>query len=214
MSKHSIVTGYRLAFAALGLAAMITQLVKVWDLPDNPGNFFSFFTIESNLLAAAVLLYGVVRPGIVGRSHTLDLVRGAAVLYMAVTGLVYGVLLSGYQEELQTTIPWVDTALHRVLPFVMVLDWIIDPPDNRLTWREALPRWIVYPAAYLVYSLIRGPIVDWYPYPFMDPDQAGGWAALAAYSVGITVVVVLGTWLVVWVGHRLRLAIAPDPVLA
>lgn len=214
MSKESIVTGYRIAFAALGIVAIISQLVNVWDLPNNPGNFFSFFTIESNLLAVVVLLYGVIRPGIVGRSHTLDLVRGAAVLYMSVTGLVYGVLLSGYQEELQTTLPWVDTALHRVLPLVMIVDWIIDPPDNRLTWREAVPRWVVFPVVYLVYSLIRGPIVDWYPYPFLNPDQVGGWAAVAAYSVGIAVVVVLGAWLVVWVGHRLRLALVPDPALA
>jgi len=209
MNKQSIVTGYRLAFAVLGLAAMVTQLVKVWDKPGNPGNFFSFFTIESNILTVAVLLYGVARPGLLGRSPKLDLVRGAAVLYMTITFLVYGVLLSGYQEELQTTIPWVDTVVHRILPIVIFLDWIIDPPDNRLSWRDALPRWIAFPALYLVYSLIRGPIVDWYPYPFLNPDQAGGVAALVAYSVGIAVVVALGTWLIVWIGHHLRIAVTP-----
>jgi len=214
MNKQSIVTGYRLAFAALGLTAIITQLARSWDQPGNPANFFSFFTIESNLLTVAVLLYGVASPGLSGRSGTLDLVRGAAVLYMTVTGIVYGVLLSGYQEELQTTIPWVDTVVHRIMPLVIFLDWIIDPPDNRLTWRDALPRWIIYPAVYLVYTLIRGPIVYWYPYPFLNPDRAGGYPGIAAYSVGIAAGVVLGTWLVVWVGHRLRLAIAPDPALA
>lgn len=214
MDKQSIVTGYRLAFAALGLAAMTTQLVKVWDNPGNPGNFFSFFTIQSNLLAVAVLLYGVARPGLSGRSHTLDLVRGAAVLYMTVTFVVYGVLLSGYQEALQTTIPWVDTVVHRILPVVLLLDWVVDPPDNRLSWREALPRWIVYPAAYGVYSWIRGPIVDWYPYPFLDPGQPGGIPALVAYSVGIALGVAVFTWLVVWVGHRLRVRLAPEPALA
>ena len=154
----------------------------MWDRPNNPANFFSFFTIESNILAAAVLLYGAARPALVGRAQTSILVRGAAVLYMTVTFIVYGVLLSGYQEELQTTIPWVDTVVHRVLPIVMILDWIIDPPDNALTWRRALPFWLVPPAAYLVYSLIRGPIVDWYPYPFLNPDEVGGYAGVAAYG--------------------------------
>src|SRR5688572_45 len=119
MRKQPIVAGYRIVFALIGIVAMATQLEKVWDRPNNPANFFSFFTIESNILAVAVLLYGVSQPTMVGRSQTLDLVRGAAVLYMTVTFIVYGVLLAGYQEELQTTIPWVDTVVHRVLPIVM-----------------------------------------------------------------------------------------------
>ena len=31
-----------------------------------------------------------------------------ALIYMAITGVVFALLLSGLQEELQTTIPWVD----------------------------------------------------------------------------------------------------------
>src|SRR5215204_3975253 len=102
MRKQPILSGYRAIFALLGTVAMATQLEKVWDTPGNPGNFFRFFTIESNILAAGVLLYGVSRPTMIGRSPTHDLVRGAAVLYMTVTFIVYGVLLSGYQEALQT----------------------------------------------------------------------------------------------------------------
>lgn len=214
MRKQPIVAGYRVIFAVIGIVAMATQLEKVWDRPNNPANFFSFFTIESNILAVAVLLYGVAQPAMVGRSQTLDLVRGAAVLYMTVTFIVYGVLLAGYQEELQTTIPWVDTVVHRVLPIVMILDWIIDPPDNALTWRRALPFWLVPPAAYLVYSLIRGPIVDWYPYPFLNPDEVGGYAGVAAYGIGIAALAALGTWAIVWIGHRVRLAVAPEPAIS
>jgi hypothetical protein len=214
MRKQPIVAGYRVVFALLGIVAMTTQLVQVWDRPNNPANFFSFFTIESNILAVAVLLYGVARPAMVGRSPTLDLVRGAAVLYMTVTFVVYGVLLAGYQEELQTTIPWVDTVVHRVLPIVMLLDWIIDPPDNALTWKRAIPFWLVPPAAYLTYSLIRGPIVDWYPYPFLNPDEVGGYAGVATYAVGIAALAALGTWVIVWIGRRVRIAIAPEPVPA
>jgi hypothetical protein len=50
---------------------------------------------------------------------------------------------------------------------------------------------LVYPLAYCAYSLLRGPQVDWYPYPFLDPDEAGGYGAVALYglriAVGITV---------------------------
>ncbi|WP_433526307.1 Pr6Pr family membrane protein [Nocardia pseudovaccinii] len=32
---------------------------------------------------------------------------------------------------------------------------------------------LVYPLGYGAYTLIRGPIVDWYPYPFLDPRHQG-----------------------------------------
>jgi len=51
-----------------------------------------------------------------------DLLRGAAVVSMATIGNVYGLLVSGYQEALQTTIPWVDTVVHRVMPLAVVAD--------------------------------------------------------------------------------------------
>lgn len=95
-----------------------------------PSNFFSFFTIQSNLFAAAVLFTGGL--GLArGDERRWNLVRGAAVLYMFTTGVVYGLLLIGYQEALQTHIPWVDTTLHRVIPLVMVADWLLIPPGDR-----------------------------------------------------------------------------------
>ena len=47
--------------------------------------------------------------------------------------------------------------------------------------------WLVVPLAYLVYSLVRGAVVDWYPYPFMDPGEHG-YAGVAVTSVVIAVV--------------------------
>ena len=38
---------------------------------------------------------------------------------------------------------------------------------------EGVLPWLLYPALYCVYSLIRGAFVDWYPYPFIDPLQLG-----------------------------------------
>ena len=63
--------------------------------------------------------------------------------------------------------------LHRLMPVVMALDWLLAPPSRRLAFRQCL-WWMIYPLLYLVYSLIRGPIVDWYPYPFLDPDESAG----------------------------------------
>ena len=201
------VAAYRIGFALLTLVAIVYQLFHSIDInPDfRVANFFSFFTIESNIFAAIVLLaFGLGRVGS-PPSRTAELVRGAAVLYMVTTGIVYGLLLSGYTAELNTATPWVNNVVHRIFPVVLLADWLIRPPSVRLTLRDALP-WLAFPIVYLVYSLIRGPIVDWYPYPFLDPDRGGGYAGVAATSVGIAVGVIAMTWLVTWVGNHLRLA--------
>lgn len=126
---------------------------------------------------------------------------------MSVTGVVYGLLLNGYQQELQTTIPWVNTVVHQLMPLVLIVDWLLDPPRDRLTIRRALI-WLAYPLLYAAYSLIRGPIAGWYPYPFLNPDHVGGYAIVALYCIGIAVGTLLFTWLVVVTGRRLRLMTA------
>jgi hypothetical protein len=199
MSKPIWVSGYRIFFSLAALVAMGYQLYHQYDTIDNYNsfNFFSFFTIQSNLFAAAVFLLAALT-GLGQRpSRTFDLIRGAAVLYMTTTFVVYGLLLSGYQEELQTTVSWVDTVLHRIFPLVLFADWLIVPPSRKITFWKGLI-WLIYPEVYMVYSLIRGARVDWYPYPFLDPREDGGYGAVALYSVGIAIGIIAFVWVVTW----------------
>jgi hypothetical protein len=117
----------RLGFAGAEIVAMTYQFAATADSAFKKLNFFSFFTIQSNLLAVAtLLLLVVVRRA--ERTRLFDTARSAVVLYMAVTGVVFALLLSGLQEELQTTIPWVDFVVHKLMPVVLVADWLLDPP--------------------------------------------------------------------------------------
>lgn len=192
--------------AALSIVVAIGyQIYSLRDLGVfRPSNFFSFFTIQSNIFAAVVLLVSGL--GLApSNERRWELVRGAAVLYMFTTGVVYGLLLTGYQEALQTHIPWVDTTLHRAIPLVMVADWLFDPPGRPIRFRTGL-LWTLFPSAYLLYSLVRGPIVDWYPYPFLDPGLVGGYGGVLVFCVGIAVGILGFVWLVTSVGGRWRLA--------
>jgi hypothetical protein len=189
----------------LSFSAVVTQLVLMLDRPNsNIANFFSFFTIQSNIIAAFVLLASGVR-GLRGAepSRTWDIVRGGTVSWMATTGVVFAALLAGMDADLQLTEPWVDVVLHQVMPVVLVVDWLLAPPRSRLTVRSGLV-WFLYPALYAAYSLIRGPMVDWYPYPFLDPRGDGGYPEVAAYSAGIAVMFIVLIWLVVTLGNASR----------
>lgn len=202
MSKQRWVRAYRRIFAVIALLAVVYQFVQ---LPADAStvNFFSFFTIQSNLFAAFVLLWtSGSREG--AQPTRVDYIRGAAVLYMCVTGVVYGLLLAGYERELQTTLPWVNNVLHRVMPLVLVADWLIVPPTAKLMLRRALA-WLAYPLAFAAYSLVRGPLVNWYPYPFLNPERVGGYGVVALYCVGIAVATFLLSWAVVTVGRHVQL---------
>jgi len=195
----------RIAFGLLTLAAIVGQLSASWDRPTfKVSNFFSFFTIESNLFTVVVLLAGVAL-ALRGKeaSPGWELFRGAVAAYMTTTFIVFAALLSGLPDNLDLTEPWVNFVLHQLMPIVIVLDWVVSPPRHHLTIRRAMV-WMIFPLAYCVYSLIRGPIVDWYPYPFLNPDSAGGYAGVIAYSLGIAVLFLGIVWALVTAGNKAR----------
>jgi hypothetical protein len=190
----------RVGFAVTAAAAMAYQFAKL-DSSDafSPANFFSFFTIQSNVLAAlALVLAALVRRD--ERSRTFDALRGAATFYIAITGVVFSLLLSGLQEDLDTHIGWVNFVVHYLIPVVVVADWFVDPPQHRLGIGVALA-WLVYPLAWFAYTLIRGSAVDWYPYPFVDVERHG-YGGVLARGVVFAVAFALGAVLFAWVSDR------------
>jgi len=200
VNKELLVRGYRWAFGLADLAAIATGFYdRVLHGDAGAVNYFSYFTILSNIFAVAIFL-AWMRP-----SGTYDLLRGAVVVYMAVTGVVYGLLLAHYPVSVAA---WINDMEHRVMPVVVVADWLIAPPSRRVPWRRVMI-WLVFPVAYLIYTEIRGPIAQWYPYPFLDP-RIGGYGRVAAYSAGIAVAFVLFSWAVAALGS-LRAHRTPAP---
>jgi hypothetical protein len=201
MNVRMILPAVRVFLAGITLSAIAAQFAHASARGFSPVNFFSFFTVESNLFIAVVFLAIALVPSWRVPSVARDLVRGAAALYMVTTGVVYMLLLSGLEEALQTQIPWVNVVLHYIMPVVAFLDWAADPPEHGITFRRALI-WLAYPFLYLVYSLSRGPLAGWYPYPFLDPARAGGYAGVALYAAAITVTTLILIGLLVWIGRR------------
>lgn len=199
---------FRVAGAALIIAAIVGQLITSlgnWASVGitNPTvqliSFFSFFTIDSNVLAAVVFLIGVI---FALRGRTEDgrwyaVTRASVTAYMATTGIVYNTLLRGIELPQGTTLPWSNEVLHVVAPILMVIDWLFAPGRIRLEWKTI---WIIviFPLVWGVYTLIRGPLTFdavtgndyWYPYPFLNPNIAPeGYVSVAFYLVLIAGVI-------------------------
>lgn len=196
MHKRFIVAGVRTFFGLLSFYVIGSLIITLnGNQQFNAVNFFSYFTNLSNILAASVL---IVSSGFLitkrKASITDDIIRGAAVLYMAVTGIIYATLLSG--EDLGLLSPFNNFVLHYLMPVIIVVDWIYQPQRSTFSAKQTL-WWLLFPLVYLAYSLTRGAYVDWYPYPFLNPAKVGGYDAVALYCLAV-----LGLFLLLSFGLR------------
>ncbi|MDQ8046541.1 MAG: Pr6Pr family membrane protein [Solirubrobacteraceae bacterium] len=194
----------RVARGLLGVlvvVAIVHQLALVVELPGSPVfRFFCFFTTESNLFAAVVLLLGAVRPE---RSRRRDGLRGASVLFILITGIVYLIIVTTTNQTLGGASHWVNAVLHIVMPIALPLDWLAFPPSERIDRRRAL-RWLSVPIAYFFFSIGRGFFAEWYPYPFLDPGRAGGYSGVFITGAIMLLVMAGIAWLVAAAGDLRR----------
>ncbi|WP_448002940.1 Pr6Pr family membrane protein [Agromyces bauzanensis] len=185
----------RVLAAAAIFVAIAGQFAQSWSMvPDQAFflvNFFSFFTILSNAVSSIVLLVGAwiafTRPG---DPVVFNLVRACAVTYMATTFVVYNLLLREISLDQATTVPWSNEILHVWAPLYLVVDWVLAPGRRHVEWRRI---WTIaiFPLAWVAYSMIRGAITGWYPYPFLNPAQEAGYGGVAVYVIAIASFILL-----------------------
>lgn len=187
----------RLLFAALALIAIGQQFLLHIAAQYNSLNFFSYFTNLSNLFAAFVLMLSVFSQS--SQHGALDIARYVSAVNMAVVGIVFVVLLRNV--DLGALLPWVNFVLHYVMPVAIVLDWLLRPPNSKLKTKH-LTLALVFPAAYLIYVLLRGAAMGWYPYPFLNPTNVGGYSGVAMYSIGIFATFLLVAGVLLAAGNR------------
>jgi hypothetical protein len=182
MDRRQILAIARTVFGAVVIVAIAYQAKTLLDAGFfRPLRYFALFPILSNLFAAVLYLVLAARWRAT-RTRAFDLLRGAAVLYLVVTFVVVIALQAG--SELQVGVPWVDFVLHKLFPLVVVIDWLIEPPATDLRLRD-VAAWMVFPVAWVAFTLVRGTIDGWYPNAFMDPG-VGGYRAVA-YNVTMLV---------------------------
>ncbi len=213
----------RLAMAALIVAAIAAQLTAslttAADLGRDVGttlvNFFSFFTILSNTLAANVLAWAALWFFSRGRHAqaeppALALSLACVTTYMVITGIVYNALLRNIVlPQGSEPIPWSNETLHLIGPLFLLADLFVGPLRRALPWRAVWAE-IAFPILWVIYTMLRGPLVVnpvsgdpfWYPYPFLNPNNEGGWGAVIFWIVVISLAFVAVASLVVWWGRR------------
>ncbi len=211
--------------AVLVAVAIVVQLIVTARLSSTPPDhgvgvvmgthlvgrlirIISFFTIQSNVLSGVVSAQLALRPDRDG--PTWRAVRLAALFGITITGIVYSTVLATIHQPKAGAETFVNTLVHYVVPTMMVLGWLVLGPRPRID-RRTLGRSLLFPAGWLVYTLLRGAVWDWYPYPFLDV-ASHGYLRVVLNAVAVTVVFALVALLYA-LGDR-RLGPAPDRVAA
>ena len=177
----------RIVFGILGLSSVLIEIIVLSNEGVfNAANFFSFFTILSNIFAAVYFVYfGFTN----NYSRKSQIIRGAVTLYMLMTGVIFALLLSGIENIRLTAVPWDNLVLHYLMPIVVVGDWLINPPKISISLKT-IAIWVTFPIIYVAYTLIRGSYVMWYPYPFLNP-LTSSYMQIAVTSVVLAIFVIL-----------------------
>jgi hypothetical protein len=136
-------------------------------------NFLSSFTVLSNGAVAVALTVAAV--GTFGwRSlgfFTRPTVQTGIAVSITATGVVFLTVLRSTHE----TEGWpfvADALLHYVMPLFYIGFWSLFVTKGTL-WLRDLVGFLGFPVLYLAYSLVRGPLLHWYPYPFLDVAGRG-----------------------------------------
>jgi len=198
VSKNNLLIVVIRVLLALSLFASV-----YWQVSDRmmhnlfrPTEYFSYFTITSCLLTAVVLTLSAIQLTR-GQAETklLSLTRLTTAVSMVIVGVMYNALLrGGAPDPRDVGYDWPvlpNEIIHTYVPMLIFIEWLFTRTTIALKINQAF--WVlVYPLAWLAFSIIRGIITGWWPYWFIDPQYGIGtqltW--IVAISVMFTVLAV------------------------
>ena len=175
----------RLLGATVCVAALVARFV--WGLGSatfTASNFVAYLTVQSNVaFAIATAVAAAVALRMPRDPLWLTTARAVVLSCTVSAGVVYAFLVQqAGVRGLPLDVPWSDQVLHFWLPALAILDWVASPGRGRALWRT-VPFVLGYALVWGIVTLIRGPIVGWYPYFFLDSAQVGSVGEFLLFGV-------------------------------
>ncbi len=164
-------------------------------------DYFTYFTIWSNILVAVVSIMLFVRPD--RDSFVFRVLRLDSILMITVTGIIYNVVLAG-SAKLQGLEVVSNLFDHMLTPLVSILVWLLIGPRGWISWR-VIGAALILPIIWLAFAMARGAAMGAYPYGFVDVATYGyGTVLLNVVNIVIfAVVLCLILWGIDWVIRRI-----------
>jgi len=154
-------------------AGMAGALTRVIDL-------FGYFTIWSNALVVFTITALFLNPK--RSDKRFMLLRNTSLLMILMTGILYHLLIAPTAHPQSWNI-YTNAFQHYITPILTVLIWLLVGPRRWFNFRMTISVFAI-PTAYLLYTFIRGAIIDRYPYGFFNVIKYG------YASVGTTLIMI------------------------
>jgi hypothetical protein len=189
---RAVLAAVRLCVAVAGIVALIGDYnYDVLGFASfATSNYFSYFTNESNMAGVAVLLLGAwIGVRRISDPRWLVTARMLTTTYVIVSGIVFGLIVTQAGDyNYRIVVPWSSQILHFWIPAYSILEWVVAPGRSRLPWKSLF---LVspYPLLWGGFTMIRGAVIGWYPYFFLDPGQVSGPVEFSLYSGAVLAII-------------------------
>lgn len=171
------------ALAALAVISWMGVLLQFWlsinlalangkTVGDGIISYFGYFTVLTNLFVALAATLPLIANGSrLGNYFSKPVVLGSATTSILMVAITYHFLLRNVWQP-QGLQLIADIVMHYVVPVLTLAYWLIFSPRSNLSILVPIT-WCLYPMSYLTYVLVRGELLQSYPYYFIDVTKIG-----------------------------------------
>jgi cytochrome bd-type quinol oxidase subunit 2 len=129
----------------------------------------SYFTIWSVFLVALTMTLIYKNPN--SQNTKLHTLRLTSLMMISITAIFYILLLS-QDDDPQSWNVYTNFLNHYLTPAVTILVFVLFGPRKWFKFKTVFLALII-PTVFLIYTFIRGAIINKYPYPFLDVASEG-----------------------------------------
>jgi hypothetical protein len=170
----------------------------IWQVTDRianeifrPFEYFAYFSIVTAIVAGLFLIttsFGLLLD--IEDTKWVEIARLSMAVALIVVGVVYHALLADVANDVRDgdyawpVLP--NQIIHTFAPILAAIEYLISIKAYRIRLRAFLLV-AVFPLTWLVLSIIRGTMTNWWPYWFINPNGEAGLFGMLSYIAAITV---------------------------
>ena len=165
-------------------------------------HYFSFFTaIVNTSIAVLLLAYYFYPESKLSKWFKKTTNNTAIAVYIMIVSLIYYTLLLNNKPLLPAEMV-ATHILHGYVPLAYLGLWFFRFRNGDLNYSDSF-RWVLFPLLYFIYLLIRGAVLDAYPYFFVNVVKLG-YPMVLLYAVGILGVFLISGLSLVVIDRRIK----------
>ncbi len=170
----------------------------IWQVTDRianeifrPFEYFAYFSIVTAIVAGLFLIttsFGLLLD--IEDTKWVEIARLSLAVALIVVGVVYHALLADVANDVRDgdyawpVLP--NEIIHTYAPILAAIEYLVSIKAYRIRLRAFLLV-AVFPLTWLVLSIIRGTMTNWWPYWFINPNGEAGLFGMLSYIAAITV---------------------------